>query len=144
MGWTNSVPIFHDDVTHILQPKIPKFTLSFIDNVAVKGPKDWDRTGSEIATHPENPNIQLSIWNFAQVLNRVIQRMRYSGGTFSGHKLVRVTVRKQMGCSPYYAATGTHPLVPIDITEATFLQLPPKSLLSTTDLISRCAIDLTK
>ncbi|KAG6860212.1 hypothetical protein C0991_012181 [Blastosporella zonata] len=49
-----------------------------------------------------------------------------------------------MGCSPYYAATGTHPLLPIDITEATFLQPPPKSLLSTTDLISRRAIDLTK
>ena len=23
MGWTNLVPIFHDDVTHILQPEIP-------------------------------------------------------------------------------------------------------------------------
>ncbi|KAG6864125.1 hypothetical protein C0991_012284 [Blastosporella zonata] len=56
----------------------------------------------------------------------------------------RVTVQKQMGCSPYYAATGTHPLLPIDITEATFLQLPPKSLLSTTDLILRHTIDLTK
>ena len=26
MGWTNSVPIFHDDVTHILQPEIPHVT----------------------------------------------------------------------------------------------------------------------
>ena len=23
MGWTNSVPIFHDNITHILQPEIP-------------------------------------------------------------------------------------------------------------------------
>jgi hypothetical protein len=27
MGWSNSVPIFHDDVTFILQPEIPEFTI---------------------------------------------------------------------------------------------------------------------
>ena len=27
IGWTNSVPIFRDDVTHILQPKILNLTL---------------------------------------------------------------------------------------------------------------------
>jgi hypothetical protein len=30
-----------------------------------------------------------------------------------------VTVRKPMGCSPYYAATGTHPLIPCDPSKAT-------------------------
>ncbi|KNZ74846.1 hypothetical protein J132_06068 [Termitomyces sp. J132] len=38
--------------------------------------------------------------------------------------------------------TGTHPLLPADIVEATYLQLPPNSLLSTTDLIAHQAIDL--
>src|SRR5436190_4855479 len=38
MGWTNSVPIFHDDVTFILQPEIPHITIPFIDDVPVKGP----------------------------------------------------------------------------------------------------------
>ena len=38
MGWTNSVPIFHDDVTHILQPEIPHVTQPYINNVPVKGP----------------------------------------------------------------------------------------------------------
>jgi hypothetical protein len=33
MGWTNSVPIFHDDVTYILQPKIPHLTIPYIDDV---------------------------------------------------------------------------------------------------------------
>ncbi|KNZ71663.1 hypothetical protein J132_07829 [Termitomyces sp. J132] len=47
-----------------------------------------------------------------------------------------------MGCSPYFATTGTHPLLPADIVEATYLQLPPNSLLSTTDLIACQAIDL--
>jgi hypothetical protein len=56
----------------------------------------------------------------------------------------RITVRRRMGCSPYYAATGTHPLLPLDITEATYLQPPPDSVLSTTDLIARRAIALQK
>ena len=38
MGWTNSVPIFHDDITHILQPEIPHITIPYIDDVPVKGP----------------------------------------------------------------------------------------------------------
>jgi hypothetical protein len=35
MGWTNSVPIFHDDVTYILQPEIPHTTIPYIDDVPV-------------------------------------------------------------------------------------------------------------
>ena len=56
----------------------------------------------------------------------------------------RITIRKRMGCSPYYAATGTYPLIPLDISEATYLQPPPSSTLSTTDLIVRRSIDLQK
>ena len=33
MGWTNSVPIFHDDVTYILQEEIPDYTVPYVDNV---------------------------------------------------------------------------------------------------------------
>jgi hypothetical protein len=49
-----------------------------------------------------------------------------------------------MGCSPYFAATGTHPLLPLDITEMTYLQPLPDSILSTTNLIVRRAIALQK
>ena len=35
MGWTNSVPIFHDDVTHILQPEIPNTTVPYIDDIPI-------------------------------------------------------------------------------------------------------------
>ncbi|KAJ2927298.1 hypothetical protein H1R20_g9797, partial [Candolleomyces eurysporus] len=38
MGWTNSVPIFHEDITAILQPEIPHITEPFVDDVPVKGP----------------------------------------------------------------------------------------------------------
>ena len=56
----------------------------------------------------------------------------------------RVTIQHQMGCSPYFAATGTHPLLLINIAEANYLLPPPDSILSTTDLISCHAITLQK
>lgn len=56
----------------------------------------------------------------------------------------RVTPRRRMGCSPYFAVTGTHPLLPFDVVEANYLVPPPESLLSTTDLIARRAIALQK
>jgi len=49
-----------------------------------------------------------------------------------------------MGCSPYYATTGTYPLIPLDIIEATYLLPPPDSILSATDLIARRVIALQK
>ncbi|KNZ76555.1 hypothetical protein J132_09637 [Termitomyces sp. J132] len=71
-------------------------------------------------------------------------QFRWSTATYSVFWSERVTVRKRMGCSPYYATTGTHPLLPADIVEATYLQPPPNSLLSTTDLIAHRAIDLQR
>jgi hypothetical protein len=49
-----------------------------------------------------------------------------------------------MGCSPYFTITGAHPILPFDIAEATYLQPPPTSVMSTTKLISHCAIALQK
>ena len=49
-----------------------------------------------------------------------------------------------MGCAPYYAVTGTHPLLPFDIIEANYLLPPPDSLLASIDLIARRAVALQK
>jgi hypothetical protein len=51
----------------------------------------------------------------------------------------RVTPRKCMACSPYFAVTGAHPILPFDIAKATYLQPPPTSVMLLTDLISRHA-----
>jgi hypothetical protein len=53
-------------------------------------------------------------------------------------------IKCRIRCSPYFAATGTHPLLPIDIAKANYLLPPPNSVLSTTDLIAKCAITLQK
>jgi hypothetical protein len=87
MGWTNSVPIFHDDVTYILQPEIPHTTIPFIDDVPIRGPATRYITGDgAFETIPQNNGIRRFVWEYFQGLNRVVQRMKYCHGTFSGYK----------------------------------------------------------
>jgi hypothetical protein len=69
---------------------------------------------------------------------------KWSAVAYSVFWADRVTVRRRMGCSPYFAVTGTHPLLPFDIAEASYLLPPPSSILSSTDLIARRAIALQK
>src|SRR6202142_53322 len=68
----------------------------------------------------------------------------WSTGAYSIFWAERITIKRSMGCSPYFVATGVHPLIPMDISEATYLQPPPNSVLSMTDLIARRAIALQK
>ncbi len=86
MGWTNSVPIFHDDVTFILQSEIPEFTIPYIDDVPVRGPETRYEIIGGYETIPLNQGIRRFVWEHFQNLNRIVQRMKYCGGTFSGKK----------------------------------------------------------
>jgi hypothetical protein len=91
MGWTNSVPIFHEDVTYILQPEVPHITQPYIDDVPVRGPAShYVLPSGEEERIPQNPGIRRFIWEHLQDLNRIVQRMKYSGGTFSGPKALVV------------------------------------------------------
>jgi len=57
MGWTNSVPIFHDDVTKILGEEIPEFTIPYIDDVPVRGPASrYIQEGNGTLTKCESDN----------------------------------------------------------------------------------------
>lgn len=87
MGWTNSVPIFHDDVTYILQPEIPHVTIPYIDDVPIRGPpSEYRNEDGSFVTIPQNQGIRRFVWEHFDNVNRVCQRMKYSGGTFSGPK----------------------------------------------------------
>lgn len=89
MGWTNSVPIFHDDVTYILQEEMPDVTWPFLDDVPVGGPPTrYEQPDGTFETISENAGIRRFVWEQFQRLNRVVQRMTYAGGTFSGKKSV--------------------------------------------------------
>ena len=99
MGWTNSVPIFHEDVTKILQPKIPHVTQPYINNVPVRRPmSQCIKEDGKAETILENPGIRQFIWEHLQDVNRVVQQMKYCGGTFSGYK--------SKLCAPEIVVTG--------------------------------------
>ena len=87
MGWTNSVPIFHDDVTEILKPEIPKYTVPYIDDVPIRGPAErYEQAPGVYETIKENKGIRKFVWEHMNNVNRILQRMKYCGGTFSGKK----------------------------------------------------------
>ena len=89
MGWTNSVPIFHDDVTEILKAEIPEFTIPYIDDVPVRGPAvRYESAPGQYETIPENSGVRRFVWEHMINVNRILQRMKYPGGTFSGKKTV--------------------------------------------------------
>jgi hypothetical protein len=56
----------------------------------------------------------------------------------------RVTVRRATGYSPYYMAHGVHPLLPFDITEATYLAPIQDVGISTEELVAVRARQLAK
>jgi hypothetical protein len=88
IGWTNSVLIFHDDVTFILQAKIPHVTIPYINDIPIKGlTTTYQKVVDSYETILENPGIRRFVWEHFENLNRVVQRMKYCGGTFSGPKL---------------------------------------------------------
>jgi hypothetical protein len=47
----------------------------------------------------------------------------------------RISIRKRTGVSPFFLVTGTHPIIPLDILEATWLVEAPNVLMSTEELI---------
>jgi hypothetical protein len=82
MGWMNSVLIFHDNVTFILQPEIPNTTVPYIDDVLICGPAERyilpDGTEECI---PDNP---ASSTSFGSISKGLIAS--YSGpSTAAGH-----------------------------------------------------------
>jgi hypothetical protein len=74
MGWTNSVPIFYDNVTFILQPEIPDVTVLYIDDVPIWGPANTyvlsNGTEECIAA---NLGIHWFVWKHFQNVNCVVQ-----------------------------------------------------------------------
>ena len=92
MGWTNSVPIFHNDVTYILRDEIPHLTIPFIDDIPVKGPEDAHRTpDGDFERCPENPGIRLFVREHFANLARIVARIMHAGGTLNGWKSVLIS-----------------------------------------------------
>jgi hypothetical protein len=113
MGWGNSVPIFQADVTFILQPEIPDNTIPFLDDASVLGPRSrYETPDGSYETLPENTGIRRFVWEHFQTLNRIVQRMKYVGGTWSGPKSIlcapEVLIVGHLCCYEGRKANTTH------------------------------------
>jgi hypothetical protein len=87
MEWSNLVPIFHGNITYTLQDEIPDVTIPFLDDAPIKGPlTHYEFPNSSYETHPDNTGIRRFVWEHFQSLNRIIQRIKYVGCTWSGPK----------------------------------------------------------
>lgn len=85
MGWADSVAIFHEDACFVIQAEIPHITQPFSDDVPVRGPaKRYELRDGDFKTIPDNPGIRLFVWEHLNNTNRVVQRMKFRGGTYSG------------------------------------------------------------
>ena len=93
-----------------------------------------------------NGIVERSHFDVRQALFKSVDgvQSKWSKGAYCVFWADRITIRRRMGCSPYFAVTGTHPILPLDIAEATYLIPSPSSVLSTTDLIVNRAIALQK
>jgi len=56
----------------------------------------------------------------------------------------RITVRRGLGCSPYFAVCGAHPVLPLDLEEATWLVEWPDAVIDTDELVGLRARALAK
>ena len=87
MGWMNVVPIFHDNVTHILQLEVPKYTIPYINDIPVHGPMStYPNSDGVFETILENSGIHCFIWEHFQNVNQIVQHMKYSRGMLSSKK----------------------------------------------------------
>jgi hypothetical protein len=76
------------DINYILRDEIPLFTVPFIDDVTIKGPVTcYENADGIYETIPENSGIRHFVWEHLTNINRILQQLKYFGGTFSGKKL---------------------------------------------------------
>ena len=66
-GYTNSVQIFHGDMTFILQEEILHVMTPFLDDIPVKGPAtQYQMKDSSYETIPKNAGIRRFVWEHLQ------------------------------------------------------------------------------
>ena len=93
-----------------------------------------------------NGKIERPHWDVRQMLYKATDGNLSKWYWFFHHVMWadRVSIRKGTGCSPFFMVTGAHPILPLDIQEATWLVELPDRVLSTSELIGYRARALAK
>jgi len=85
---TNTVTIFHGDVTFILKSEILTVAKPFVDDTAIRGPVSCYKTADgSFKTIPKNPGIRHFIWEHLNDVHQVIHCLSHAGTTISTPKL---------------------------------------------------------
>ena len=86
-GWTDSPPVFQNDIAFILQHEID-IAPNFLDNINVLGPwTRYERGDGTFETHSDNSGIRWFVWEHCNDVNRVLHHLKHAGATISASKL---------------------------------------------------------
>ena len=93
-----------------------------------------------------NGKIERGHWDLRQILIKACGKDISKWYYFLPYALWadRITTKRGLGCSPFFAVTGAHPILPLDIEEATWLVELPGRTLSTAELVGYRARALAK
>ena len=94
-----------------------------------------------------NGKIEKPHWDIRQILYKATEWNNTSKWYWFLNLVLwadRVSIRKGTRCLPYFIATGAHPILLLDIKEATWLVEPPAGVLSEEELIGLRAQALAK
>ena len=94
-----------------------------------------------------NGRIERPHWDVTQMLSKCCGPQNLSKWYWFFWQVLwadRITVRKRFGCSPFFMVTGAHPILPLDVQEATWLVKLPDRVLTTEELIGYRARALAK
>jgi len=87
-GWTRAVPIFHANITFILEPEIPDPAQPFIDDSTIKGPQTrYETEDSGYKTIPANPQICRFIWEHINDIYRILHHFLCASATILAKKI---------------------------------------------------------
>ena len=85
-----------------------------------------------------NGRIERPHWEVTQILSKCCGPQNLSKWYWYFWQVLwadRITVHKRFGCSLFFMVTGTHPILPLDVREATWLVKLPDCFLTTEELI---------
>src|SRR5271168_4507506 len=86
-GWTDSPPVFQNDVAFILQHEIDTAP-NFLDDINILGPKTrYEKEDGIFEVISDNIGIRRFVWEHCNDVNRVLHRLAHAGATVLAAKL---------------------------------------------------------
>ena len=111
----------------------------YIEQQVVWSEKKYGIKGIRISSYNSKANgrIERPHWDIWQMIWKATGSNPTKWFWFFFHVLWadRITTRKSFGCSPFFMTTGAHPILPLDVQEATWLVGLPGWILTTAKLI---------